>query len=71
MRRNLDPVLTAADRFRPPIDVRPTVLYNPEAESVFFMVPGIVATLLTMVTMMLTSMAIVRERESGTLEQFS
>lgn len=44
-------------------------LYNPEAESVYYMVPGIVATLLTMITIMLTSMAIVREREMGTLEQ--
>lgn len=44
-------------------------LYNPEGESVFFMVPGIVALLLTMITVMLTSMAIVREREIGTLEQ--
>ncbi len=53
----------------PPVDIRPTVRYNPEAESVYFMVPGIVATLLTMLTVMLTSMAIVRERERGTLEQ--
>ena len=52
-----------------PLEVKYDVLYNPEAESVYFMVPGIVATLLTMVTIMLTSMAIVRERESGTLEQ--
>ncbi|UCG60509.1 MAG: ABC transporter permease [Candidatus Zixiibacteriota bacterium] len=54
---------------RMPLEVKYDVLYNPEAESVYFMVPGIVATLLTMVTIMLTSMAIVRERESGTLEQ--
>jgi ABC-2 type transport system permease protein len=33
------------------------------------MVPGVVATLLTMLTLMMTSMAIVRERELGTLEQ--
>lgn len=52
-----------------PLEVKFDVLYNPESESVYFMVPGIVATLLTMVTMMLTSMAIVRERESGTFEQ--
>jgi ABC-2 type transport system permease protein len=52
-----------------PISLRQTILYNPEAESVYFIVPGIVATLLTMITMMLTSMAIVRERERGTLEQ--
>ena len=52
-----------------PLTVRRTVRYNPEAESVYFMVPGIVAALLTMITVMLTSMAIVRERERGTLEQ--
>jgi ABC-2 type transport system permease protein len=43
--------------------------YNPEMESQYFMVPAIVAALLTMITVMLTSMAIVREREQGTLEQ--
>ena len=52
-----------------PIDVKYDIMYNPEAESVYYMVPGIVATLLTMVTIMLTAMAIVREREGGTLEQ--
>ncbi len=52
-----------------PITMRQQRLYNPEAESVDFMVPGIVSVLLTMITMMLTSMAIVREREIGTLEQ--
>ncbi|MBD3401974.1 ABC transporter permease subunit [candidate division GN15 bacterium] len=53
----------------PPLQIRSRVLYNPEGESVYFMVPGIVATLLTMITIMLTSMAIVREKEMGTLEQ--
>ncbi len=52
-----------------PIDMRHQVLYNPEAESKYFMIPGLVAALLTMITVMLTSMAIVREREIGTLEQ--
>ena len=54
---------------RPPVDIKYRFLYNPEIESVYFMVPGIIAALLTMVTTMLTSMAIVRERERGTLEQ--
>jgi len=54
-----------------PLSLRHKFLYNPELESVYFMVPGIVATLLTMITVMLTSMAIVREREMGTLEQIS
>ncbi|MFH1221098.1 MAG: ABC transporter permease [Candidatus Eisenbacteria bacterium] len=53
----------------PPISLRLQRLYNPEGESIYFMVPGIVATLLTMITVLLTSMAIVRERELGTLEQ--
>jgi ABC-2 type transport system permease protein len=52
-----------------PLTIRQKILFNPEAESVNYMVPGIVAVLLTMVTVMLTSMAIVREREVGTLEQ--
>jgi ABC-2 type transport system permease protein len=55
--------------FSEPIELRQTRLYNPEAASVNFMVPGIVALLLTLITVMLTSMAIVREREIGTLEQ--
>jgi len=54
-----------------PLEIRHKFLYNPELESVYYMVPGIVATLLTMVTVMLTSMGIVRERETGTLEQIS
>ncbi len=54
---------------RSPITLRQRVLYNPEGESVYYIVPGIVAVLLTMVTTLLTSMAIVRERERGTLEQ--
>jgi ABC-2 type transport system permease protein len=52
-----------------PVEIHHKILYNPEQESVYYMVPGIVAVLLTMITVMLTSMAIVREREIGTLEQ--
>ena len=54
---------------KPPVEVRSKVLYNPEMESIYFMIPGIIATLLTMITVMITSMAIVREKENGTLEQ--
>jgi ABC-2 type transport system permease protein len=52
-----------------PIEIHKKFLYNPEAKTIYFMIPGIVATLLTTITVMLTSMAIVREREMGTLEQ--
>jgi len=55
--------------FENPITMRQNLLYNPEQRSVNFTVPGVVALLLTLITVMLTSMAIVREREIGTLEQ--
>ncbi|MFQ6618499.1 MAG: ABC transporter permease, partial [Fidelibacterota bacterium] len=45
------------------------VWYNPNLKSTYFMIPGIVAVLLTMITSLITSMGIVREREIGTLEQ--
>ncbi len=52
-----------------PLILRQKKLYNPEAESVYFMIPGLITIMLTMITILLTSMAIVREREIGTLEQ--
>jgi ABC-type multidrug transport system permease subunit len=52
-----------------PIEVRPRLLYNPDLESAFFFVPGLVGIILQLVTLFLTSFAIVREREMGTLEQ--
>lgn len=52
-----------------PIDVRTRMLYNPDLESSHFFVPGLVGIILQLVTLFLTSFAIVRERELGTLEQ--
>jgi ABC-type multidrug transport system permease subunit len=52
-----------------PIDVRPKMLFNPDVRSANFMVPGLVAIILQVVTTLLTAFAIVRERERGTLEQ--
>jgi ABC-2 type transport system permease protein len=53
------------------IDSRVRVWFNPNLESKFYILPGIVAFLLTMTTTILTGMGIVREREIGTLEQLS
>ncbi len=47
----------------------PVVLYNPSMKSVNFMVPSIIALILTFQTLLLTAFAVVREREQGTLEQ--
>ncbi|MEO8495321.1 MAG: ABC transporter permease [Planctomycetota bacterium] len=52
-----------------PIEVRPRLLYNPDLESAHFFVPGLVGIILQLVTLFLTSFAIVGERELGTLEQ--
>ena len=52
-----------------PIDVRARLLYNPNLESAHFFVPGLVGIILQLVTLFLTSFAVVRERELGTLEQ--
>jgi len=47
----------------------PRVWFNPELRSANFMVPGVVALVLMIVTMTLTALAIVKEKEIGTLEQ--
>ncbi len=52
-----------------PLDVRIRPWYNPDFVTAFYMVPGILGVVLTMTMVMITSMAIVRERERGTLEQ--
>ncbi len=49
--------------------MRPRLLYNPDLESAFFFVPGLIGIILQLVTLFLTSFAVVRERELGTLEQ--
>lgn len=53
------------------IDGRVRVWFNPQLESKDFMVPGVLALLLMVITANLSSMAIVRERELGTLEQLN
>jgi ABC-2 type transport system permease protein len=43
--------------------------YNPELKSSWYMVPGVLGMILMVITMILTSLAITREREIGTMEQ--
>jgi ABC-2 type transport system permease protein len=52
-----------------PVEVRPSVLYNPATRSANFFVPGLVAILLQVMTILLIALSLVRERERGTLEQ--
>jgi len=51
-----------------PVDARLRVWYNPELKSTNFIVPGLIAVILMMLSALLTSMTVVRERERGTIE---
>jgi len=53
------------------IELVPRIWYNPELKSHWFYVPGIIAITLMLLTMITPSMAVVREKEVGTLEQIS
>ncbi|MES2393637.1 MAG: ABC transporter permease [Acidobacteriota bacterium] len=52
-----------------PIEVRPSVLYNPSTRSANFFIPGLIAILLQMMIILLIALSLVRERERGTLDQ--
>jgi ABC-2 type transport system permease protein len=66
-----EPVAQAFRPASPSIDARIRVWFNPQLESRFFMIPGVLALILLVVTANLASMAIVREKELGTLEQLN
>ena len=51
------------------VELEPLVWYNPDLKSRWFYVPAVLAMVLMLVTMILPSMAVVREKEIGTLEQ--
>jgi ABC-2 type transport system permease protein len=52
-----------------PIELVPNTWYNPDLRTAVYVVPGLIGVILTMTMVMLTAMAIARERERGTLEQ--
>jgi len=52
-----------------PINVHSIALYNPDNEMGLFMIPGLIPVILQLQALLLTTLAIVREREQGTMEQ--
>ena len=54
-----------------PFEARTRVFYNPKMETIYYLVPGIIAILVIMLLVMLSAISIVREREQGTLEQLT
>ncbi|HZH42244.1 MAG TPA: ABC transporter permease [Gemmatimonadales bacterium] len=67
--RNLAVLSAAAGRATLPLEIRVRPRYNPGLRSAVFIVPGLVGVILTLTLVLVTAMAIVRERERGTLEQ--
>jgi ABC-2 type transport system permease protein len=67
--RNLVILRQAARRAQVPIDARVRPRYNPGLRSPNYIVPGLVGVILTLTMVLITAMAVVRERERGTLEQ--
>ncbi|RMF26604.1 MAG: ABC transporter permease, partial [Bacteroidetes bacterium] len=57
----------APDAPPPRIALNPRMVYNPEMRSVFLFVPGVIAVVLMLISAMLTSLSIAREKERGTL----
>ena len=53
----------------PQLTARTRVWYNPDLKSRNYFIPGVIANIITLVTLSLTAMAIVREKEIGTMEQ--
>ena len=59
----------AGERFNPPVDARIRILYNSSLESKNYIVPGLIAVILMIISALLTSSTIAREWETGTMEQ--
>ncbi len=56
-------------RMKEPLEVKERALFNPDLASRNFYLPGVLGLLVALITIMLTSMSVVKERESGTIEQ--
>lgn len=56
-------------RLPPPVDYEPRVFYNPELRSTQFLVPGLIGFILMLTAVLSTALAVVREKERGTMEQ--
>jgi ABC-2 type transport system permease protein len=53
------------------VDLRSRAWYNPELESRVYNVPGVIAIIILLMSLLLTALAVVREREMGTLDQLT
>ena len=68
MKGALSPLAGGQSGSAPPFDVRLHKLYNPEGITQYNIIPGLIGTILTMTMVMMTGLAMTRERERGTME---
>lgn len=52
-----------------PVELRPRIWYNPDMESRYYLIPGLIAVIMMVIAAMLTSLTVAREWERGTMEQ--
>jgi len=64
-------VNSGLEELRIPFEPKTRVFFNPTMESIYYLVPGIIAVLLIMLLVLLSAISIVREREQGTFEQLT
>jgi ABC-2 type transport system permease protein len=67
--KNLSAIRSTLNRTGQPISAQPVIMFNPDGRTANYIIPGLVAILLQIVALVLAAVAIVREREKGTLEQ--
>jgi len=66
--RDLQGPLAELNPVRPPFEMRVLRRYNPEGITAYNIVPGLIGTILTMTMVLMTGLAMTRERERGTFE---
>jgi ABC-2 type transport system permease protein len=68
LNRDLEGSLAELKATAPPVDIRVHRRYNPEGITAYNIVPGLIGTILTMTMVLMTGLAMTRERERGTFE---
>jgi ABC-2 type transport system permease protein len=68
LKRDLSGPLADLNPAPPPVDMRVHRRYNPEGVTAYNIVPGLIGTILTMTMVLMTGLAMTRERERGTFE---
>ena len=68
LQRDLSGALADLKPVAPPVEMRVHRRYNPEGVTAYNIVPGLIGTILTMTMVLMTGLAMTRERERGTFE---